>query len=351
MMPETGKDDAILVADIGGTNCRFALFAAAAGLLRLCKTAARPTAGLRTINDLFRACDASGLGLPIRAADIVVLAVAGPVDGPERGRMTNADLLVDPREADPAHAPRKARVINDFHAQALASLTEPGARASLLLPASPPPPQGATRGFIGAGTGLGAASLIQPIQNGAGGWIAVPAEMGQTAFAFIGQEEEALHAFIRRETGSPYARGDDVLTGRGLSLLHRFLAGTDLAPEAVSSRVLTRDTPTRRWYARLYGRACRNWALTVLCRGGLYICGGIAAKNPQIFQCPEFVEEFYNSPHYAGLLHSIPVFLNADEHSGLWGAAQAGVQALDEERRAIRTTSAPAPRLHPAGGQ
>jgi glucokinase len=348
MMPETGKDDAILVADIGGTNCRFALFAAAAGLLRLCRTADRPTAGLRTIDDLLRACDASGPGMHAAAADIVVLALAGPVDGPDRGRMTNADLTVDLREANPAHAPRKARVINDFHAQALASLTEPGARASLLLPASQPPPQGAARGFIGAGTGLGAASLIQ---DGAGGWIAVPAEAGQTAFAFVGQEEEALHAFIRRELGCPYARGDDVLTGRGLSLLHRFLEGTDLTPEAVSARVLTGDTPTRRWYARLYGRACRNWALTVLCRGGLYISGGIAAKNPQIFQCPEFVEEFYNSPQYAGLLHSIPVLLNADEGSGLWGAAQAGVQALAEERRALRTASAPVPRLCPDGDQ
>jgi len=120
-----------------------------------------------------------------------------------------------------------------------------------------------------------------------------------------------------------------VLTGHGLTLLHRFLTGAVLPPWEVAAAALTDDTPTRRWYARFYGRACRDWILTTLCRGGLYIAGGIAAQNQAVPACPEFANELYNTPHYLDLLKSIPVFLNADENSGLWGAAWVGKRLLE----------------------
>ncbi|MDR2726678.1 MAG: glucokinase, partial [Deltaproteobacteria bacterium] len=255
----------------------------------------------------------------------LVLAVAGPVLNPLCGYLTNADLSLDLRDVKTRHGLGCVRLLNDFTAQAYACLTPVGEQAHRVLPASATESEHehGTKGIVGAGTGFGTATLIR---DSTGAWLALPAEGGHTAFPFAGREEEAFHAFVRQELRYPYARSDDVLTGLGLTLLHRFLTGNALSPQEVAAVALAKDTPTRRWYARFYGRACRNWILTTLCRGGLYLAGGIAAKNPTVPACPEFADELYNTPHYLDLLKSVPVLLNADENSGLWGAAWVGTR-------------------------
>jgi glucokinase len=326
----------ILTADIGGTNCRFGLFAHnlkdpndpdETGGLRLVHSAWRQTGDLHDLEDVLHAWDAANPALPAAEADAMVLAVAGPVLSPLHGHLTNADLNLDLRGVRMRGKISHARLINDFTAQAYACLTQAGKRMRRLSPdpapnmPDAPEPEPGIKGIVGAGTGFGTAALIR---DGTGAWLALPAEGGQTAFPFVGREEETFHEFIRNELRSPYARHDDVLTGSGLALLHRFLAGRDLAPQEVAAAALTADTPTRRWYARFFGRACRDWILTTLCRGGLYLTGGIAAKNPTLPACPEFVDELYNAPHYLDLIKSVPLFLNTDENSGLWGAAWVG---------------------------
>lgn len=67
--------------------------------------------------------------------------------------------------------------------------------------------------------------------------------------------------------------------GRGLRLLHLFSRRTPEAHE-IAAEALRSETGTLRWYARFYARACRNWALSTLCTGGLFITGGIASATP-----------------------------------------------------------------------
>jgi glucokinase len=62
--------------------------------------------------------------------------------------------------------------------------------------------------------------------------------------------------------------------------------------------------------------------------GGLFIAGGVAARNPLLVQIPEFLDEFHNSHVYQEFLHTVPVKLNANEASGLFGAAFFGAQML-----------------------
>ena len=316
----------ILTADIGGTNCRFGLFAHEQGMLRLCRTAWHDTGGMYTLADVLRACDSSELGLSAREADALVLAVAGPVLDPLHGQTTNASLCLDLHNSEAEHGLRHARVINDFAAQAYAVLTPAGAQSCSVFSGALPP-QEETRGIIGAGTGLGTASLLRDSANE---WLAVPSETGHTIFPFLGAEETDFHNFIRSELHTHYACCDQVLTGLGLSLLHRFLTGHKLSPQEISAQALGHDSPTRRWFARLYARMCRTWALVTLCHGGLYITGGIAAKNPDLLTCPEFAEEFFTAPHYRDLLERMPVRLMTDENSGLWGAAYVGLKLLNE---------------------
>lgn len=318
-------DARLLVADIGGTNCRLGLFQAQHGMLHAARVVWRPTAGLATLDDLLALFTRELPELPPAEADALVISLAGPLRSPYEGRTTNAGLHIDLR--GPARGGvRRAALINDFQAQAYACLTRPGEDAQQILPglaakasgAAPDAVPDAPRGVIGAGTGLGTATLIK---DSADQWIAIPSEAGHTAFPFIGAEECAFHDFARSELNLPYLCGDDLITGRGLALLHRYLAGERLSPHDISARHLCADSPTRRWYARFYARMCRHWALTTLCRGGLYIAGGIAAKNLAVLTCPEFAAELYNAPRFADVLTTLPVRLMTDENSGLWGAA------------------------------
>lgn len=327
----------ILAADIGGTNCRLARFSLSPeGRLARERAVWLESPALRTTEHLLAALERE-LELHPAHADATALAVAGPVDGGVRGRLTNGRLALDVRPlAAPGMPP--VRVINDFVAQACACLTDMGGQARLLWPPEPfptPPavPVRAPRVVLGAGTGLGAAALfpLDMAVPGADGWLVAPSEGGHTAFPFVGEEENAFHEFLRRALRLPYARGDDVLSGRGLALLHEFLAGERRAPDEVGRCALGSSTPTLRWYARFYGRACRDAMLAARCSGGLWIAGGIAARNPLCVSCEEFFAELHAAPAFAEWLRSIPVRLMEDAESGLWGAARYGRMLLEQQ--------------------
>lgn len=337
----------ILAADIGGTNCRLGRFALTPeGELLKERSVWLESPGLATTEHLLAALERE-LELHPTAADATVLAIGGPVHDGLSGRLTNGSLVVDLRPLAARGGP-PVRVINDFVAQACACLTDVGAKGRQVWPPAQSPqaaaPLRAPRAVIGAGTGLGVAALY-PLDMaapgavpGADAWLVAPSEGGHAAFPFVGEEENAFHDFLRKALGLAAARGDDVLSGRGLALLHEFLAGERMSPGEVGRTALSSSTPTLRLYARFYGRACRDLMLTSLSSGGLWIAGGIAARNPLCVSCEEFFAELHAAPDFSGWLREIPVRLLEDVESGLWGAAQYGRMLLGQP--SSRSTSA-----------
>jgi glucokinase len=75
-------------------------------------------------------------------------------------------------------------------------------------------------------------------------------------------------------------------------------------------------------FARFYGRCARNFALEVLALGGVYIAGGIAAKNPDILQGESFLSEFLKHETMKFLLEKIPIYVVVDYNVSLYGAAK-----------------------------
>ncbi len=59
----------------------------------------------------------------------------------------------------------------------------------------------------------------------------------------------------------------------------------------------------------------------MLAGGGVYLTGGVAARNPFLVTHPRFAREFYDSPSMAEFLSDIPVSLAARQDMGLFGAA------------------------------
>ncbi len=311
----------ILASDIGGTNARFALFAPGPGGLELLDRAQLSSRAAGSFPELLAGLRALGPQWAPGGCALAVLAVAGPVRGGVRCDPPNLDWDVDVSDPAALGLPRTL-LVNDFLAQACAALTGVMDRAEVVLPGEADPD--GTVAVIGAGTGLGKAALVP---DGRGGRVPMPSEGGHALFPFAGEREFALQRFLMRRTGRAQVIGDMVVSGPGLAALHAFLGGGEQTPEAVGAG-LDRHPETMDWAARLYGRACRNFALETLALGGVVVCGSVAARNPALMHHEAFAREFRDGGAQSALLGRIPVFLNRDADSGLWGAAHLGADAL-----------------------
>lgn len=316
--------------DLGGTHCRFARFAVTAHGLALEAVETCPTARLQDGSAVLAQWE-SCLHTPLSQVAALVMGVAGPVQDGLRARLSNAPLRIDLNAVMPQFGLRRARVVNDFVCEACSCLTRVGERSRHLLgPVDIPCPSHRSSGgalapvaVLGAGTGLGSGWLVPQMDNGLLRWSPLPSEAGHQAFAFLGREEEEFAAFAREWLERPLLRPDDVVTGRGLAVLHQFLTGRELTPAAAAAEGLAEDQPTLRWYARFLGRTCAHWGLSTLCYSGLFLTGGMVLRNPAVTEHPAFAEGFFMAPEL-GVLERIPVRRYADAHSGLWGAAWLG---------------------------
>lgn len=324
----------IMTADVGGTNCRLGLFRLENSKLHLEGVNWVATGNIPHTAAFLAALEETA-SLSISDLDMVVTAIAGPVTDNTYGHLSNGALKLDFSEYSNTVNGPGFWLINDFMAQAYAVMQPENSENEILWEGAKSD-SAAVRAVIGAGTGLGYATVV-PFSPFLGRskmmniWRALPSENGHVAFPFNSRDEYEFGKFMDRKLNIPHATGDDVLSGRGLALLHQFLTGKDLTPPEVGETALGTETETLRWFSRFYGRACRHWILTTLCSGGLWIAGGIAAQNPLIVKNSYFYEELHGNPKWEKLLKSIPVALINDKNSGLWGAAKFGQQILEEE--------------------
>lgn len=310
----------ILAADMGGTTCRFGFFEAEQGggprllgIIRLETSAFDSFAAL--LDGLFASASPAPAFGP-RACEACVLAVPGAVIAGAYCKPPNIPWDIDLAEAGRLGLSR-ALLINDFAAQAWACRSEAGRNARVLQQGRPDP--AGVVAVIGAGTGLGHCALARLEQ---GGFLTLPSEAGHAAFPFVGPAEAEFGEFLRQRTGAPYCVGDSVVTGSGLAYLFEFLTGESATPPDAAAR-LGEFPQVAEWFARFYGRAARNYALAVLARGGLFVSGGVAGRNPSLVDHPAFLEELRSSRGHAALLAALPVAHMADQDAGVHGAALA----------------------------
>ena len=171
----------ILSADIGGTNSRFGHFTVGKeGKLALVASKWLRTADARSFTDLIEMLKHSDFPLKPEDADIVIIAVAGPVEARVRSKPPLIEWDIDITQARQDLCFKKCILINDFIAQAFACPSPVGEAALKILPGIPD--HDASAAVTGAGTGFGKA-LIVP--DGSGGFIAVPSEGAHANFPFV----------------------------------------------------------------------------------------------------------------------------------------------------------------------
>lgn len=195
----------------------------------------------------------------------------------------------------------------------------------------------AQKACIGAGTGMGKAALLW--NKHFKRFLPVASEGGHADCAAQTPFEFALFEFIKAQPGHEACpvTWEDVLSGEGIKRIYKFLgtqksypeteiskeiASKGFQPDSISAYALQdeRCRATFDLYTTFYARCAKNFVLDVLALNGVYIAGGIAAKNIEMFKQKSFYEEFVRCNKHGDILRDVPIFVIADYNVSLYGA-------------------------------
>ena len=303
----------VLIADIGGTNARFALVEHAGAPHRDLGTT--PTGAHLDPIVAIRETALAGLECSPRTA---IFAIAAPIEG-DQVAFTNCPWVFEPKRLIAELGFTDVVVINDFEAQGLA-LPSLGAADVVGLGGGVADPN-ATKLVVGPGTGLGVGVLV----HSRGSWIPVPGEGGHVTFAPRGAREAAVVGLLAQDLGRVSA--EHVLNGAGLVRVHRALRLLDggpvepVDPAAVTTAALAGE-PTAvevmEFFAAALGRFAGDMALVCLPHGGVHIAGGIPPRVLPFLTDGRFRAAFEDKePHHRTMaalatrvvVHPVPAFL------------------------------------------
>lgn len=302
-----------IVADIGGTNARFAYVES--GSDELLGMEIFPCADFPFFVDAIRAYMDRG---HVEQVEKICLAVAGPVE---------SDLIDLPnnhwsfsRAELQATLGVSVTIINDFSAQVLCidALSD----SEVLWIGAARPEGGQVKAVLGPGTGLGVSAMLP------GGDI-LPSEGGHVAFAPLNDHEASLQKELRQR----YERVsvERVLSGMGLANLYwanSRLDGYDRelpAPE-VTAGALAGDLYCQRAvedFCAILGSVAGDVALMMGAVDGVYISGGILPRLLDIMDKKLFRERFDDKGRFRDICSEIPLAIVLAEQPGLRGCVEA----------------------------
>jgi glucokinase len=319
-----------LVADIGGTNARFAL-------------ATRDGQGRPALTSMREFTVAQFASLAQAALHYLreidpprprrsVIAVASPVTSDEI-KATNSSWTFSIAGLQQELGLEAIEVINDFAAIAMAipHLT-PGELA--LVGAAPGAPAGSKpdrrHAVVGPGTGLGVCGLL--LRQGRA--IVIESEGGHIAFAPGGDYEIAiLQYLLKRHARVSIER---LLSGPGLQNLYDAVCAVEGAaavartPESITigAKLGTEATCQRavESFCSILGSFAGDVALMYGAWDGVYLGGGMTTTLLPWICSGEFRQRFENKGRYRALMQKIPTCAIAHAQPGLLGA---GACALD----------------------
>ncbi len=164
-------------------------------------------------------------------------------------------------------------------------------------------------------------------------YMPMASEGGHGDFPFQSPMEFDFVEFVKKnENRTHNISWEDVLSGDGIERMYHYFSGGNGSlrdgkgphPDKIfnSRHEDAASGKTFEFYTKAYARCAKNFALDMIALGGVYIAGGIAAKNLQMFQLPIFMDEFLNCGKQQELLKQIPVYVITDYNVSLYGAAE-----------------------------
>lgn len=305
-----------LIADIGGTNARFAL-SDANGFYQ------EKVLQCENYSGIVDAAQAYIDGLdgekPLRAA----FAIAGPVTG-DWFEMTNHVWQFSIEETRKNLGLKSFTLMNDFKAVAL-SIPHLKQNDYIQIGGAQKPEEHSAIGIIGPGTGLGVASLIWDGSR----YVPVPGEGGHVTMPAKTQREfDVFQALLEKYS---HVSAERVCSGKGLENLYRTiraLDGRNDIPEDRTAGDISKAAMEKScdvcaesldMMLGFLGTVAGDLAVTVGAKGGVYIAGGIPAKLGDYFFESRFRSEFEDKGRMRDFVGPIPTYLITHPYTALLG--------------------------------
>ncbi|WJF90922.1 bifunctional transcriptional regulator/glucokinase [Paraburkholderia bonniea] len=305
-----------LLADVGGTNARFALETAPGEIGRVHVYPCADYPGIAEVIQKFLK------DTKVARVNHAAIAIANPVDG-DQISMTNHDWRFSIEATRRTLGFDTLLVVNDFTALAMAlpGLTE-AQRAQI---------GGGTRrahsviGLLGPGTGLGVSGLIPADDR----WIALGSEGGHASFAPSDEREDRVLQYARKQWS--HVSFERVAAGPGIEVIYQALAERDnkrvpagLDTPAIVKRGLEGEalaSETLDCFCGILGTFAGNIAVTLGSLGGIYIGGGVVPRLGERFAQSPFRARFEAKGRFEAYLRNIPTYVITAEYPAFLGVS------------------------------
>jgi glucokinase len=306
-----------LLADIGGTNARFAL-ERAPGQIDTIQT-------LRCA-DHAEFADAVNTYLQSNGKPSIhhaAIAIANPVQG-DQIKMTNHHWAFSIEATRRLLGLDTLLVVNDFTALSMAL---PHLEQSHCVQIGGGQAQeGGVIGLVGAGTGLGVGGLI-PSE---GRWIALGSEGGHVSFSPSNEREAAVLQYCWRTY--KHVSAERLISGPGLEAIYHALCDLDQIKQApalsapqIVERALQQHDPLCMevidCFCGMLGTLASNVAVTLGTLGGIYIGGGVVPHLGDYFARSAFRARFESKGRFDAYMQKIPTYVITAPYPAFVGVA------------------------------
>lgn len=286
------------------------------------------------------ATDQGALPPPERAC----FAIAGPVVD-NCSSLTNLAWSLEGDRLEAELSLDRVELINDFEAVGYGVFGLDENDLHTLQPGDPHPQ--APVAILGAGTGLGQGFALMQ----GGRRVVFPSEGGHADFAPRSELEFQLLRYLLDKHQISRISVERVVSGQGIVAIYQFLRDREFATESpdIAEAITGWERQTGRKtktidpaaviamaaaegrdrlcqktmdiFVEAYGAEAGNLALKLLPYGGLYVAGGIAAKNLALMKSGLFLQTFGHKGRVSHLLDKVPVHIVLNPQVGLIGAA------------------------------
>lgn len=310
-----------IVADIGGTNARFALATGKQGdqfeIEHICKLKGKDFDSFEHAMAAY--IDKLG-GIKVQAASV---AIAAPIDG-DQVSMTNLSWSFSQAEVQKKFGFKCFAAINDYTAVAVAT-SRLGQDDVTSVVAGTRKPQ-SNKAVLGPGSGLGAGGLAYVDDKH---WQEIPSEGGHATIGPANKfEAQVIGALYDKYD---YVSAETCLSGPGLVNLYHAVSAvngvksTSLEAHQVTEAALDGSDEQCKQallqFCAFLGTMSSNLALTYGAKGGVYITGGIVPRFVDFIKASEFEARFRNKGVMSRYVADIPVDLVTFDETAYLGAA------------------------------
>ena len=305
-----------VVVDVGGTNIRFAVLDVVTA--EITQVREYPCAQFITL-------DAALAQYFVTLADPVshlCIGIACQVEH-DLVQMTNLHWKFSKQALQQKLSLNTLHVINDYTA---ISLAIPFVEAEYKIQIGGGiEVENGVKAVFGPGTGLGVSHIIKYADK----WISLDGEGGHTSFAPNTSQQTDVLLLLQSQFG--HVSNERLMSGQGLvNIYHALCRLAGKQPDyfeaaQISEAALNSEchiaTQTLNLFCEALGSFAGNLAMSLDCKGGVYIAGGIVPRFIDFFKDSEFRTFFEAKGRLSHYLKGIPTYLITHPNPGLLGAS------------------------------